>query len=315
MSTEQWFEKATAYFSNTMTAEEMRLFETETAANEELSQLMQLWKITDAEAAIYERSKEDAAALIATHQKLKHDFVDEQTAYEFSTTENKRRRPLLKIKFSVWQWVAVAAILTGIIISIELFIPSTGKKTPVVQTTIPKNKADTVRDDSAGVPENKNKENNIKTPKQNQGATLYAEAFLPDKIPEDPNGPLDNAFFYYASGQYKNAIAAIDGARSKSATRGNDTFTPLTEFYTAYYKALSLMLLDNTAAAIPLLQQAFKQSPAEILRIKAQWYLSLAYLKEEKISSAYETLQLLINNPEAGEYKSKAEKILAGINN
>src|SRR6185436_9032764 len=64
-----------------------------------------------------------------------------------------------------------------------------------------------------------------------QPAVLYAQAFVPDDIPENPNGPLDNVFFYYASAQYKRAINAIDSAGSKSATRGNDAFTPLTNFY------------------------------------------------------------------------------------
>jgi len=52
-----------------------------------------------------------------------------------------------------------------------------------------------------------------------------------------------------------------------------------------------------------------------MLSIKAQWYLSLAYLKEEKTPDAAKTLQLLINNPAAGAYKSRAQKILSGINN
>src|SRR4249919_2990171 len=105
MSKEEWFEKATAYFSDAMTAEELKLFETETAASKELSQLMQLWRSTDAEAAIYERSKEEAAAFIATHQRLKHDFVDEPPANKFSTRGKETTKNARNIKFSVWQWV------------------------------------------------------------------------------------------------------------------------------------------------------------------------------------------------------------------
>jgi hypothetical protein len=40
----------------------------------------------------------------------------------------------------------------------------------------------------------------------------------------------------------------------------------------------------------------------------------LAYLKEEKIPDAVETLQLLIQSPAAGTYKDKAEKLLAAMN-
>jgi len=315
MSKEEWFDKATAYFSDAMTAEEIKHFEAETAASEELSQLMQLWKTTDAEAAIYERFKVEGAALIATHQKLKHNFVEEQPAYKFSTRENEAIKNVRKIKFSVWQWVAVAAVITGIILGIELFMASPEKKTSVVQSNTPKKNVDTVTNDSGDTPANQNTENTVNTPKPNQAAILYAQAFAPDDIPENPNGPLDDAFFYYASAQYKNAVTAIDSALTKTATRGNDTFTPLTGFYASYYKALSLMSLGNTAKAIPLLNDALEQSPAETLRIKAQWYLSLAYLKEEKIPDAAETLQSLINNPAAGVYKNKAEKLLAAIGN
>ena len=315
MSKEEWFEQAIAYFSDTMSAEEIEHFEAETVASEELSQLMLLWKTTDAEGAIYERSKEEAAALIATHQKLKHDFVDEQAVYKFSATENETIKNVRKIKFSVWQWIAVAAIITGIIVGMELFMPSPQKKTSVVQNNASQNNIDTAPNNSGNIPADKNTANDLKAPKQNQGEILYAQAFAPDRIPENPNGLLDDAFFYYASGQYESAVTAIDSALTKTTTRGNDTFTPLTGFYASYYKALSLMSLGNTAAAIPLLQQALQQSPAEMLSIKAQWYLSLAYLKEEKTPDAAKTLQLLINNPAAGAYKSRAQKILSGINN
>jgi hypothetical protein len=82
-------------------------------------------------------------------------------------------------------------------------------------------------------------------------------------------------------------------------------FTPLTGFMLLTIRHLSLMSLGNTAKAIPLLNNALEQSPAETLRIKAQWYLSLAYLKEEKIPDAAETLQLLINNPLPVHTKTK----------
>src|SRR5947207_9349838 len=110
MSKEEWFEKAIAYFSDAMSAEEIEHFEAETATSEELAQLMQLWKTTDAEATIYEESKEEATALVATHQRLKRNFVDEQTAYKLSTAENKTVKRGRKIKFSIWQWIAVAAV-------------------------------------------------------------------------------------------------------------------------------------------------------------------------------------------------------------
>ncbi len=314
MTTEQWLVKAETYFNGEMSAAEAELFENETAASKELMQLMQLWKRVDAEAALYEQSEEEATSLITTHQKLKHDFFEEHVAYEFSSKKKETVKHRRKIEFSVWQWMTVAAILAGIIISTELLITSPGKKTPVVQTTPKPGDSNMVSDSRSKAPPNKDSETVIKVPDKNEPAVLYAQVFLPDEVPEDSDGPLDDAFFYYASAQYEKAITAIDNARDKPATRGNNAFTPLTDFYASYYKALSLMSLGNTTKAIPLLKNALEQSPAETLTIKVEWYLSLAYLKEEKIAPATETLKILINHSGVGEYKSKAEKLLAKIN-
>src|SRR5215471_14222576 len=121
MTTEQWFEKAIAYFGGDMTTEDTQLFEKETAASEELSQLMQLWKNTDEEATIYEQYNKDAEAFISTHQKLKAEFTGEATG-TLSNEADVITLPKKKIKFSTWQWVAVAAGITGIIFMIGFFM-------------------------------------------------------------------------------------------------------------------------------------------------------------------------------------------------
>lgn len=314
MSINEWFENATAYFNEEMTTEEARLFETKTAASEELSQLMQLWKNVDAEAVVYEHSKAEAAAFIATHQKLKQELNNEQTGPASRITHTKEK-PLVRIKLSPWQWTAVAAIIIMVIVGIELFIAPAEKEAPVAQQNLPQK---TLPGADSGSLQDSLQNPNAGQVAEEQApihrATLYEQNFEADKIPDDTNGPLEDAFVYYATGEYKKAIAAIDGGGTGEATRGNDAFTPLTGFYASYYKALSLMHTNHTAAAIPLLQKAVQQSPVQMLTAKASWYLSLAYLKEEKITDATETLQTLIKNPEAGNYKDKAQKILAEIN-
>ena len=307
MTTEQWFEKAIAYFNGTMTTEEAQLFEKETAGSAELSQLLQLWKDTDAEAAIYEQHKEDAAAFIATHQKLKKDFF-----YEQPIPTGTKEIAAGKLKFSIWKWIAAAAAITGIIFTLKMLWPSPEKSPPFAQHKTDSNNTNKIDSAITLTAEDKKKEKDTaqtgKVP-----ATLYAQAFAPDNIPEDAAGPLDDAFVYYAEAQYETAINAIDNAGSKASTRGGDSFTPVTNFYALYYKALSMMSLENTAGAIPLLQQAVLKSPAATLKVKAQWYLALAYLKQEKISETAETLRLVTNNSAAGKYKSKAEKLLMAL--
>ena len=297
MNTEEWFDKAIAYFNGMMTTEQAQLFEKETAASEELSKLMQTWKTTDEEAALYEKNRQETEAFIYTHQKLKSDFVNDDVKVK-------------KLKYSPWRWVAIAAAVTGIIMLMKIFTPSPDKSSFADEH---KKKLDTTHkivavDSPVATIDTQLKKRDI------QLRTLYAQVFRPDEVPEDPNGPLDNAFFYYASKQYKKAITAIDSAGSKTLTRGSDSFTPVTRFYAVYYKALSLLTLGNDSGAVKLLAQSVSLAPSAFLKAKAQWYLALAYLKQENVQTAIETLGILIKNPSAGGYKQKAEKLLSELN-
>jgi len=295
MKTEEWFERAIAYFNGTMSTEEAQHFEKESAADNELSKLMELWISTDEDATLYEQNKEEADALIKTHQKLKGDFV---------IGNNKT----LTIKYPIWKWVSIAAAVTGIVVLMTIFI-SPSKDKPLAERKVnsdPFKKAG--RRDSIA-----NTDNQI-TKKDIQPRILYAQNFEPDEIPEDPNGPLDNAFFYYAAKQYNNAITAIDSAGSKALTRGNDSFTPLTTFYAVYYKALSMLMINDDGGAITNLTQAAALAPHSYYKTKAQWYLALAYLKQEDIASAENVLRDVANNPSAGAFKGKAESLLDTLN-
>jgi tetratricopeptide (TPR) repeat protein len=311
MTTEQWFEKAAAYFGGAMTAEEIQDFERETNADKELSQLMQLWKRTDTEAMLYEKYKEEAGAFIATHNRLKPNFVKkEQDAV--TGTLHKKPSALKNLRFSIWQWAAVAAVILGIIFLADLFL-APKNNAPVAQqkTTTDTSRLAGANDSIANLAQqNANKSSGSSISSE----TLYAQAFTKDEVPKNFSGPpLDNAFFYYNSGQYKEAIESIDNINQSVVTRGNNASAELTNFYASYYKALSLMELDSTAAAIEPLQKCLQQNVDEALKAKAQWYLALAYLQQQNYSSAENTLGQLISNPGAGSYKDKAEKLLAAL--
>jgi tetratricopeptide (TPR) repeat protein len=308
MTTEQWFEKAAAYFGGAMTAEEMQDFERETNTDKELSQLMQLWKSTDTEAMLYEKYKEEAEAFIATHKRLKSSFVNENRD-AVTGTLHKKPSPLKNLRFSVWQWAAVAAVILGIIFLADLFL-APKNNTPVAQG---KATHDTSHaNDSAAVLTQQNASN--ATGEKNISAqTLYAQAFTKDELPKNFSGPVDNALFYYATGQYKKAIESIDNINQSVVTRGNNASAELTNFYASYCKALSLMELDSTSSAIEPLQKCLQQDVDNTLKAKAQWYLALAYLQQQNYSPAENTLEQLISNPGAGSYKDKAEKLLAAL--
>jgi len=305
MNTEQWFQNAQAYFNGTMTTEEAQLFEKETAASDELSQLMQLWKCTDAEAAMYEQHKEDAAAFITTHQKLKAGFIGEQTN---EIPDSTKEISTAKHTIQIWKWVAAAAAITAAFFMVEKLKTPSATNPPLAQHK--PNTDSTTTHNAAPATGNKS----TRTISQSEAETLYAQAFQPDDVPEDQGGILDDAFVYYQLRQYKNTIKAIDNADSKAPTRGNNFAAPFTDFYKLYYKALSLMSLNNATDAIPLLQQALQQKIPGDLKSKTQWYLALAYLKLYKIADASATLQSVISNPKAGVYKSKAEALHAALN-
>jgi tetratricopeptide (TPR) repeat protein len=296
MKTEEWIEKATAYFNGSMSTEEAQFFEKETAASEELSKLMQLWKATEEEGIYFEQNRDAAAVLLNTHEKLKRDFTGDDGKVK-------------SIKYSPWRWVAIAAVAAGIIILMKVFVPPSADNSMITEQKEKKDSNQIVKRDSSITPaDSQNVKETI------QPHTLFAQHFKPDEVPEDPNGPLDDVFFYYASKQYRKAVIAIDSAGNRILTRGTDSFAPLTRFYASYYKALSMMSLGNDTSAIALLEQSVSLAPSAFLRSKAHWYLALAYLKMENISAAKDSLRLLIDNPSAGAYKQKAEKLMAALN-
>lgn len=314
MTREEWFENAIAYFSGTMSAEEAVSFEKETAASEELSQLMQLWEITDAEAIVYEQNKEAADAFIATHQKLKPDFAGQEAIHSSIAT------PIANIsdkKVTAWKWIAVAAAITAISIMVKMLAPGIKNQPAFVQEPANKDSSNNItHNEAANLPEEKKQEGKTENPALREGiqtAALYAQNFTTDDVPEDQNGPMANAFFYYNNRQYKEAINAIDNIAEEPATRSGNSFKQLTDFYSLYYKALSMMALSNTADAIPILQHSIQKSPAEVLTVKAQWYLSLAWLNQGKITETSNILRSIINNSSAGIYKTKARNLLSAL--
>jgi tetratricopeptide (TPR) repeat protein len=277
---------------------------------------MQLWKSTDTEAMLYEKYKEEAEAFIATHKRLKSSFVNENRD-AVTGTPHKKPSPLKNLRFSAWQWAAVAAVILGVIFLADLFL-APKNNAPVAQqkTATDTSKLAGANDSAANLTQqNTSKPSDQTTESSISSQTLYAQAFTKDEVPKNFSGPpdLDNALFYYASGQYEKAIKSIDNISQSVETRGNNAAAELTDFYALYYKALSLMELNNTAAAIEPLQESLQQNVHEALKAKAQWYLALAYLQQQNYSLAENTFEQLINNPGAGSYKDRAEKLLAAL--
>jgi cytochrome c-type biogenesis protein CcmH/NrfG len=292
MTTEQWRIQAIEYFNGSMTAEEARMFETETAKSEELTELMNLWKLTDVEASIYETYKTEADDLRATHARIRKELAGKQTA------------PVRKLM--PWKMLAAAAVLACIIFAGYYMLNNADKQhTPIVQRTT-NNSSDKI--DATPPANNSNSASPSEKNHVEDLQILYANNFKPDKIPDDPNGPLDDAYFYYASHQYRKAIRAIDSLSKKQVTRGADALNSSVKLDGDYYKALSLMSIGKAEAGIPLLKQVATANSHQ-LKIKAQWYLALAYLKQNDPTAAKEALEKLISI-KANPYKDRALNII-----
>jgi len=146
---------------------------------------------------------------------------------------------------------------------------------------------------------------------------LYAQNFVPDAAPQDRTF-LENAFEHYEKGSYKQASSEYEEAQKE--VENLTARTPEDEvdetdrkrilFYAHYYNALSCMANNNAAKAIPELQKAINESTDSLSGIKAQWYLSLAYLKTRNVKKTEELLGKIARSKYQTAYKAKATALL-----
>lgn len=225
----------------------------------------------------------------------------------------------------IWKSLAIAAAILGIIaLSITWYL---NKDAALV--AVNGNKADSLKNknipDTISSPQSKPSNPIVKVEKPATNAvrnkrkysvdnakreTLFAANFRPDIVPEDKPATLEDAFVHYESGDYKGAIAAINGNADLVFRDDDDQDKDKTTFYAHYYIAQSYLADNNPAKAIPALEKAIAESPDEVLKTKTQWYLALAYLKTGSLKRSEKLLrQIAKGNQEAG-YKSKAGLLL-----
>ena len=325
MNVNEWIEKAADYFGGNMAKEEIHLFETETAANPQLQNLMELWKQTETDASFYAQHEAGANDFIYTHKKLKPVFIEEQrnsSPFFLAETNEEIINPVSPIrKFRILPWLAAAAVITGIMFfASKIFSPDAINKNGIAKEQAQHKNNDSINDISPSAINKPveqplaNTNNTIQEKKEINTAKLYAQNFVPDVAPEDQHGPMDDAFFYYEMKEYKKSIEAIENIPNKPLTRGSNYVSPQDSFYINYYKGLNYLCLGNAKAAIPALQQSILQKPFGEWLAKVQWYLALAYVKENKIEDAKKELNAITQNKEAGMYKIKASVLYKELN-
>lgn len=108
------------------------------------------------------------------------------------------------------------------------------------------------------------------------------------------------AFQNYEAGNYSAALAAFNQLNVEQQTSNYQ-----------FYKALTLIALDNAKLAIPILKNLIQDTDTQFQE-HARWYLALAYLQEENIEQAISTLEVLLSsNPVI--FKDKAMKLLQDL--
>jgi hypothetical protein len=129
--------------------------------------------------------------------------------------------------------------------------------------------------------------------------------------PFDPEAPtsgderysprLDSSRRQYFGGRFREAAATLAGQPTDSLRQ------------VPYYRGLALLQLGQPNAAVSDLLLA-QQSPDKQTSLKAQWYLSLAYLKAADGEKATQALQRILADPTYPRmYRNKAAALLDSL--
>lgn len=127
----------------------------------------------------------------------------------------------------------------------------------------------------------------------------YTNVIAPISRSDKKKSTLEIAFKNYENKKYAEALKGLE----KSITKENKTALYL-------YIAVTNLKLENTNKAIAILEENLNDS--NTWKDKYLWYLSLAYLKENKTEKAIETLKKLskqVNNFKKVETLSLLKKL------
>ncbi len=125
----------------------------------------------------------------------------------------------------------------------------------------------------------------------------YQNAMQPLVRGEELNSNTKIAFNAYENGNFKEALDLFDNVLKEQP---NDTIT--------FYKAITLLELNDTKNAISLLEKKWQVSNS--FREKKFWYLALSYIKINDPKGAEKNLLLLRDIPESNYKKEESKALL-----
>jgi tetratricopeptide (TPR) repeat protein len=226
---------------------------------------------------------------------------------------DNKSQPHKAIIFNMKSWVAIAAAACVVlaIVSLILFWPKSHTP-PVEAKTIDTSSAK--KNTNTGIvkisPGDSAKKVNPEI-KKVDGITLFKKYYAKDKS----NPPMPELLVMVPKDYQKGDYAydeKIDLERLPN-TRGssNDINSKQNILqFGHYYKGLSYIEKKDNKEAIENLQWVIDSSQNQQLKIKAKWYLTLVYLKENNLKKALPLLSSLSENTNELQYHKQATEIL-----
>jgi hypothetical protein len=338
---EKWFEKIDRYLNLEMTHEEQLLFESEIADDEELSSAFRVYRRIEEEMKSKGDYRENEASLKESLKRLNEKYfkVDNQLSTKRRISENdpeilKRSEGSSKStdnrltenngnikRMYSWKNIAIAAAIISFISLGALWYLQSEKQTKDNRQTVTRNdniaktsdapKEETVKQN--GIRREGSIENTIVNPpsletNRKKYIAVASRHFKPDVSPSEVPDPSAVAMELYEAKNYENAISAFNES-ARLMTRGDEDIE-LIEFYSSYYKGISYLAIGNDKKALTELQNSVKKSPNENWRIRSQWYLALASLKNGNLQAADKLFHSLADNTHAGKYKSESTGLI-----
>jgi tetratricopeptide (TPR) repeat protein len=333
---ESWFEKIEDYLNGKMSREERLLFELELGSNKELHAAFQLYQDIETEMSNQEKYSIQEAELNGLLENLNNRYILSQQPAAVIPMDEKPGRVR---KIQPWKSIAIAAGIIGLIflgtiwymqdiqedagIAVDSRRTDTASNHSHADTSLKSFPIEVTEDKVETLDEKKNPGQEPVQEKTRKGVekvneknanaekldALFADNFEPDTVPDRRAGPLQSAFVHYENAEFENAITAIENADLNIVTRGSKADEKLVSFYKEYYLGLSYLAINQKTKAVIALEKALTNSPDASCKNKAQWYLSLAYLKTGKLDKIENLLNQLARDKKAGIYQNKAVKL------
>jgi hypothetical protein len=282
ISAEQ-YERIILFLDAGMTLEEMEAFEKELAINPAMRQQLD-----------FEQSIRDSFTLKKSIAiPAQENSIDGHTGRDLIKSINRKQ----------WIIIAAAACVLAAVITITLIKSEKETGSVIVKKdgTTGTNKKDTQEltvtkpDDSLNVPDY---------------AVLYKQYFVKDDLPENYPTFLAEALISYNDGDY-SSIQKLNLAAIPEMRGGEDKQIILNLGH--YYKGIAFLKTNNNQQALQNLQWIEKNCTDADLKVKAQWYLSLAYLKNSNAIEAISLLKKLASNGAYPMYNTKAKSLLKAL--